>query len=75
MSSTTLSIRIKSELKKKMEELKDVDWRKEIEEFIEKRIREIELRKIMESIDRTLKNIKPSMEPAWKDIREFREGR
>ncbi len=39
--SAVLSIRIKKELKEKMSKY-DIDWRKEIEEFIERRIAEIE---------------------------------
>jgi len=42
MGTVTLSIRIRRELKVKMDELKDVvDWRREIERFIENRIREV----------------------------------
>jgi len=73
MSTTTLSIRIRSDLKKKMEELRHIDWRKEIEEFIEKRIREEELRMVIETIEKTLSGVTPSLESAWKSIREFRE--
>jgi len=73
MTTTTLSIRIRSDLKKKMEELRHIDWRKEIEEFIERRIREEELKMVIETIEKTLSGVTPSPEPAWKSIREFRE--
>jgi len=73
MSTATLSIRIRRELKEKMEKLKHIDWRKEIEEFIERRIREEELRAVIETVENALKGVAPSPEPAWKSIREFRE--
>ena len=42
MDTVTLSIRIRRELKEEMDEIKDVvDWRREIERFIENRIREV----------------------------------
>jgi len=73
MSTVTLSIRIRRELKEKMEKLKHIDWRREIEEFIERRIREEELRAVIETVENVLKGVAPSPEPAWKSIREFRE--
>jgi len=73
MSTVTLSIRIRRDLKEKMEKLKHIDWRREIEEFIERRIREEELRAIIETVESVLKGVAPSPEPAWKSIREFRE--
>jgi len=73
MSTEILSIRIRGDLKKKMEELRHIDWRKEIEEFIERRIREEELKMAIETIEKTLSCAIPSPEPAWKSIREFRE--
>ncbi len=75
MGTTTLSIRIRKELKERMEKLKEINWREEIERFIEAKIREVELRRIISAIDDALKNVSPSSEPAWKDIRESREGR
>ena len=75
MGTTTLSIRIRKELKEKMEKLKEINWREEIEKFIEAKIREVELRRIVSVIDDALKNVPPSSEPTWKDIRENRESR
>jgi len=75
LSTCTLSIRIRKDLKKRMEMIKDIDWRSEIEAFIERRIKEIELKKVLDQINQTLKDVSPSTEPAWKTIREFREGR
>ncbi len=75
MSTTTLSIRIRRELKEKMRELKEVDWRVEIEKFIEEKIREIELSKTLKLIEEALANVSISSEPAWKTIKKFRVER
>ncbi len=73
MSTETFSIRIRKELKAKIKALKHVKWQKEIEKFIEDRIRLEELKQTLNNIDETLKNIEKSKQPAWKTIREFRE--
>ncbi len=73
MRRVTLSIRIRSDLKEKMSRVRDIDWRREIEEFIERRIKEIELRRTLGVVDEILKDVSISEEPAWKSIREFRE--
>jgi len=70
----TLSIRIRKDLKDKMKKVK-IDWRKEIEEFIESKIREIEAKEIIDYISSITANIPASSEPAWKSIREHRERR
>jgi len=75
LSTTTLSIRIRRELKEKMRELKEVDWRVEIEKFIEEKIREIELSKTLKLIEEALANVSISSEPAWKTIKKFRVER
>ncbi len=75
MSTTTLSIRIRKDLKEKMKKFKNIDWRREIEQFIEEKIRELELGEILNTIDNVLKDIPSSKEPAWKTIREIRESR
>ncbi|RLG79819.1 MAG: hypothetical protein DRO40_12150 [Thermoprotei archaeon] len=75
MSTMTLSIRIRKDLKEKMKKYKNIDWRKEIEQFIEEKIREFELGEILNAIDNVLKDIPPSKEPAWKTVREMRESR
>jgi len=72
MGTATLSIRIRKELKEKMKEV-GIDWRREIEEFIERRIREVELAKVLEALDEALRGVPPSPEPAWRSIRESRE--
>ena len=73
MASETLSIRIRRDVKKRMRELKDVDWRKEIEGFIEMKIREREALKALDAVDKALSGVEASKEPAWRTIREFRE--
>jgi len=75
MATVTLSVRIRRELREKMRELKDVDWRKEIEEFIERRLRELELKRTLRSIDEALEGVQPSGEPAWLSVRMSRESR
>jgi len=75
LSTTTLSIRIRKDLKEKMKKFKNIDWRREIEQFIEEKIRELELGEILNTIDNVLKDIPSSKEPAWKTIREIRESR
>ena len=67
MGTVTLSIRIRRELKEEMDELRDVvDWRREIERFIENRIREVKLRTSLNKVE----NVPVSDKPAWKDTRE-----
>ncbi len=73
MSTVTLSIRIKRELREKMRQFSYIDWRSEIERFIEERIRREELRRVLEEIDRILSDVEPSSEPGWKTIREYRD--
>ena len=75
MRTATLSIRIRKDLKEKMKELKEINWRKEIEEFIERRIKEVELMRTLRAMDEALKGIPESSEPAWKAIRESKERR
>lgn len=75
MKSVTLSISIRKDLKERMERLKDINWRREIERFIENKIREIGLGKILSMIEDTLRDISVSEEPAWKSIRELRDNK
>lgn len=75
MSTATLSLRIRRDIKERMERMRDVDWRSEIERFIELRVREIELRRVMSEIDGILSGVSPGGEAAWRAIREMREAR
>ncbi|MGC9001282.1 hypothetical protein [Caldisericum sp.] len=54
--------------------MKEVDWRKEIELFIEKKAREVEVSKTLDTIDKALSEVEISREPAWQTIRESRDG-
>jgi hypothetical protein len=72
MSTATLSIRIRKDLKEKMKVTK-INWRKEIEKFIERKIKEVELSKTLETIDKALSNVPVADEPAWKTVREMRD--
>ena len=73
VSTVTLSIRIRRELREKMKQFSHVDWRAEIERFIEERIREEELRQLLDRIDRILSGVEQGGEPAWRTIREYRD--
>ena len=75
LGTATLSIRIRKDLKEKMKELREIDWRSEIERFIEEKIREVELSRILNDINDLLRDVEPSKEPAWRTIREMRELR
>ncbi len=75
MSTVVYSIRIKRELREKMKKYKSINWREEVEKFIENKIRELEKQSILEEIDRIVKNLPVSKIPAWKSIREDREKR
>ncbi len=71
--SEVLSIRIRKELREMMKKV-DIDWRREIESFIESKIREYEKKKTLDSINELLRDTPTSERPAWIDIREDREG-
>jgi hypothetical protein len=75
VGSEVLSIRVRRELKEKMREFKGVDWRREIESFIERRLRELELERVLDAVGRALEGVPESSEPAWRAIREARESR
>ena len=70
-----LSIRIRRGLKEKMREFGDVDWRREIESFIERRLKELELERVIKTVEKALEDLPVSSEPVWKAIREVRESR
>jgi hypothetical protein len=65
MHTETLSIRIRKDLKDKISKIKEVDWRREIELFIERRVREIEISRTLNVIDKALSDVQVSKEPAW----------
>jgi len=65
MRTETLSIRIRKDLKDKISKIKEGDWRREIELFIERRVREIEISRTLNVIDKALSDVQVSREPAW----------
>jgi len=73
LDRVTLCIEIKKDLREKMKKLKNIDWRSEIEKFIEEKMSEIKLSEVLADIDNLLKGIEPSKEPAWRSIREMRK--
>ncbi len=72
--TVVFSVRIRRELRERMKRV-GVDWRAEIEKFIEERLKEEELREAIRSVKEALRDVDPSGEPAWRTVREFREGR
>lgn len=58
--SEVLSIRIRKDLREKMRRYGDIDWRKEIEEFIERRIREMEFEETIKEVESLLRGVEPA---------------
>jgi len=70
ISQQTETIKDKRDPKEKTR--KHVNLGKEIKEFIEGRIRELEFKRVMNRINKALSDISPSEKPAWRQIREDR---
>ena len=71
---SVISIRIPSELKKKIDSLKGlINWSEEIRRFIEGKIREIEQEKAIEELEALIQKL-PEM-PRGLAARYVREGR
>ena len=72
--SSVLSIRIPRKLKEEMDKLKGVvDWKKEITQFIEQRIKYYKKRLVLEEIERELE--KHPVLPRGSGVRSVREDR
>jgi hypothetical protein len=74
--STVLSIRISKDVKRRMDELRDVvDWNDEIKRFLEARVDELYRRKIIEEIRRVVELL-PEMPrgSVTKYVREDRDS-
>jgi hypothetical protein len=74
--STVLSIRISKDVKRRMEELRDVvDWNDEIKRFLEARVDELYRRKIIEEVRRVVELL-PEMPrgSVTKYVREDRDS-
>lgn len=72
LSTSVLSIRIRKELKEKMKKF-NIDWRGEIEGFIEYKVRELDKIKALSDLRDLLRDVPVSDVPAWRTIREDRE--
>ncbi|MDK2464059.1 MAG: hypothetical protein QI223_04720 [Candidatus Korarchaeota archaeon] len=72
--TVVFSVRVSRELRERMKRV-GVNWRAEIEKFVEERLREEEFRGTIRSVRGALEGVEPSGEPAWEAIRESREGR
>ena len=76
MLSTVLSIRISKDVKRRMDELRDVvDWNYEIKRFLEARVDELYRRKIIEEVRRVVELL-PEMPrgSVTKYVREDRDS-
>jgi hypothetical protein len=71
---TVYSIRIDKRLREEMEKY-DVEWGKEIEEFIRRRIEELRREEELKKIDEMLKEVPQTKPTGTKLVREDREGR
>jgi hypothetical protein len=74
--STALSIRISKDVKRRMDELRDVvDWNDEIKRFLEARVDELYRRKIIEEVRRVVELL-PEMPrgSVTKYVREDRDS-
>jgi len=71
-----MSFKIPEELKKKMKKYKDqVEWSKELREYVKRKIKEIESKNRLEEVHQILE--KTSSVPkgtAWKTVREDRDS-
>ncbi|RLI89193.1 MAG: hypothetical protein DRO98_01590 [Archaeoglobales archaeon] len=74
METSVYSIRIPKEVKKMMEEMKDVNWQAELRRLIEEKIREEYKKRILSEAREIRKKMKTSV-PAAELIREDRDER
>ena len=73
--SDILSIRVPKDVKERLRKYKDFNWRSYIVEMIERKLRELELREIIEKIDELNRDLEQSKVDRWKMIREDRNAR
>jgi len=73
--SAVLSIRIPRELKEKMRELRDVDWRGEVVSFLIERVKYYERLRIIREVRKIIDEV-PAAEPgtASRYVREDRDS-
>lgn len=60
--SVVISIRVPRELKEKMDRIKGVNWSEEIRKFIEERITQFEVERLLEKVKEDLRDI-PELPP------------
>ena len=70
-----LSIPIPKEIKVRLEEYKDFDWKQYLIEVLKRRLNEFEVQNLLSDIDRVNERLETSEIPSWKLIREERDAR
>ena len=70
-----LSIPIPKEIKVRLEEYKDFDWKQYLIEVLKRRLKEFEVQNLLSDIDRVNERLETSEIPSWKLIREERDAR
>jgi hypothetical protein len=70
-----LNIPIPKEIKTRLEEHKDFDWKNYLIEVIERRLKEFEVQNLLSDIDRLNERLETSEIPSWRIIREERDAR
>lgn len=73
LMQNVFSVRIPKELREKMKQY-DVDWKEVIVDAIENKINQIEAERALEELKKMNEKIEVSKNPAWRDLREAREG-
>ena len=73
---SVVSVRVPPELKKKMDEFKSqVNWSKEIREFIRRKVEELEKKRVVEDVVEFIKTLPPAPKgTAEKLVREDRDS-
>lgn len=70
-----LSIPIPKEIKSRLEEYKDFDWKQYLIEVLKRRLKEFEVQNLLSDIDRVNERLETSEIPSWRLIREERDAR
>jgi len=70
-----LSMLIPEEIKARLEEYKDFDWKMYLIEVLKRRLKEFEVQNLLSEIDRVNERLETSEIPSWKLIREERNAR
>ncbi len=70
-----LSIPIPKEIKVRLEEYKDFDWKNYLVDVLKRRLKEFEVQNLLSDIDRVNERLETSEIPSWRLIREERDAR